>query len=347
MPLALPPTVFCPHPPPEVTEIYAGDVVMDAAGIVRGWADAVLAGEPLPPRDRAVRSENGLTGIIGRLVGRGGFGEVWTCTTEDKRMLALKLARRGGPDARRLLLTERRILESMDIVGVPKLVGHGELEGQPFLLLEHVDGVTVASLLAASRGRPDHRGLFLRLLGEAASTLSMLHERGVVHGDVKPDNLLFGCIERCDARAWLIDFGLARYIGDEEEDTEPGRTMGTHGFIDPRCIGRAAERDCAADVFSLGATLYAAYAGEPLFSIGTWRNLLREKDVLPERSYGELCDTSIERRLRAVTHRRDAGIESLLRRMLTYAHRARISASDAAEELTAFASRAKADTMTA
>ena len=206
---------------------------------------------PLAPLDGRVTLK-GLLGI-------GGMGEVhraWDAGLE--RPVAVKFVRSGDPlEADRLLL-EARLQARVEHPNVVRVYDTGTLEGRPCILFQLVEGQTFADLGTGT----DWRGK-VSLAAQAARGLGAAHRQGLVHRDVKPANILVEVTSEGGPQALLSDFGLAR--DDEGGLTRSGLMMGTVDFMAPEQVTGAAPVDFRADIYGLGATLYAVLAGHPPF----------------------------------------------------------------------------------
>ena len=132
-----------------------------------------------------------------------------------------------------------------------------EYEGQPVLVMELVPSETLAEALREQRTvEPSDAA---RVGSQVASALAAAHGLGIVHRDVKPSNILIGD----DGRARISDFGISRAF-DDTTLTTTGMVFGTPAYLAPE-VARGCESTPAADVFSLGSTLYAALEGAPPF----------------------------------------------------------------------------------
>jgi serine/threonine protein kinase len=193
---------------------------------------------------------------IDRLLGEGGSGRVYAARWRG-RPVALKVLRedRVPTDRERAhFLSEARLLRSVDHPAVVKLIGFGLLpDGRPFLAMERLEGHTLAFRIACGpMPMAEAQGVF----AQVADAVGALHERGLVHRDIKPDNVFLA-----GARAVLLDFGIAT---TEEAPastiTREGTVRGTPAFMAPeRFFGAPA---CAAtDAYELAVLFYAMVTG--------------------------------------------------------------------------------------
>ena len=199
---------------------------------------------------------------VRRAIGRGGRGTVWLA--RDNRLgrdVAIKqigaLPGESATETRRAMREARSAaaLNHPNAVAVYDVVDH---EGAPWLVMEYVEGETLADVIARE-GTLDPRRV-ADIGSQLASALSRAHERGIVHRDIKPGNVL---IDR-SGRPKISDFGIARGLGDEAL-TQTGFVTGTPGYLSPE-LARGEDPDAASDVWALGATLFAAVEGHPPFA---------------------------------------------------------------------------------
>ena len=181
------------------------------------------------------------------------------------REAALKLARPGAEAAlRRVYGREAAILKELDGAACPRLLAEGELEGRPYLAIEWCPGVDAASASqqCRHRGGPEARRALLGLGRAILAAYARLHERGVVHGDVHPRNVLVAD----DGSVRLIDFGLARREGHPGPEGRPHRG-GVGFFFEPefararRGGHRPPPASQAGEQYALGALLYLLLSG--------------------------------------------------------------------------------------
>lgn len=199
-------------------------------------------------------------------LGRGAYGVVYRARDlRSGEHAALKVLLRG--DARALLRFEREVeaIRRLEHPHIVRLLDHGVLEGRPFLVTELVAGGSLAEVIRL--GGPLDPPRAAALIRDAASALDFAHSQGVLHRDLKPDNLL---IDASGVR--LVDFGLARVAALSEEAalTKSGAMIGTGPYLSPEQVrGERALVGPRSEVYSLGATLYEALTGEPPFVAGS------------------------------------------------------------------------------
>ncbi|HEU4999272.1 MAG TPA: serine/threonine-protein kinase [Lapillicoccus sp.] len=200
-----------------------------------------------------------------RLVGRGGMGAVWEGWDERlRRPVALKMlhTQHRLPAAEAEELAERAMREARVVARLQHrhavaIYDVTEYEGQPCLVMEFVPSQTLAEVLGELGTLHEHEAATLG--GQVASALAVAHAAGVVHRDVKPANILVAD----DGAARISDFGIAHAFG-EATLTSAGMLTGTPAYLAPE-VARGEGSSPASDVFSLGATLYAALEGQPPF----------------------------------------------------------------------------------
>jgi len=212
----------------------------------------------------------GLPPLDGRLelrglLGEGGMGQVhraWDQTLE--RAVAVKFVRGGDPQEAERLLLEARLQARVEHPNVVRVHEVGTLEGRPCIVMQLVEGGTLASL-SQETDLPSR----ITLLREAALGLHAAHLQGLIHRDVKPGNVLVESPDDGAPRALVSDFGLAK---DEEGGlTRSGLPAGTLDFMAPEVLLGAGPVDFRVDVYSLGATAYSLLSGRLPFRHTTAR----------------------------------------------------------------------------
>jgi eukaryotic-like serine/threonine-protein kinase len=205
---------------------------------------------------------------IEALLGAGGMGVVYRAHDRElQRTVAIKMVdrRRTTADSGRWLLQEARLAAALShpcICGVHEV---GYLGDQPFIVMEHVEGTQLASLIPAGKGFAAETALHYAM--QIADAVAHAHRRGIVHRDLKSSNVMIAP----DGRAKLLDFGLAvRYTDADvsELDTTCSREIpsgaGTVPYMAPELLrGRHADR--RSDIWALGVLMYEMVAGRRPF----------------------------------------------------------------------------------
>jgi ABC-type branched-subunit amino acid transport system substrate-binding protein/DNA-binding beta-propeller fold protein YncE len=201
---------------------------------------------------------------IEALVGRGGMGVVYRATDLSlERPVAVKLiAPELAQDEqfRTRFLREPRLAASLDHPNVIPIYEAGEHDGQLYLAMRYVEGTDMKSTLERDGKLTPARAI--ELLAQVASALDAAHERGLVHRDVKPGNVL---IDR-SGHVYLTDFGITKQTG--ADSTETGSLVGTLDYLAPEQI-RGEPVDARTDCYALACVLYECLAGSPPFRRGT------------------------------------------------------------------------------
>jgi len=193
-----------------------------------------------------------------RFLGEGGMGRVFLVYDPVlRRQVALKFVRDDAPDRARRFIAEAQAQARVDHERVCKVYEVGEVQGRAYIAMQYVDGQPL-HLLA---GPLSHEQKAL-VLAQAAEGVHAAHRAGLIHRDLKPSNIV---VERTPDGQWkpyVMDFGLAKE--PTEGVTATGDVLGTPHFMAPeQARGEAGRLDRRADVYALGATLYALLVGQP------------------------------------------------------------------------------------
>ncbi len=202
-----------------------------------------------------------------QLIGEGGMGEVWVAkqTEPVKRKVALKLIK-PGMDSRAVLQRfeqERQALALMDHPNIARVLDGGLTpSGQPFFVMELVNGLALTKFCDEARLTPRHR---LELFVPICQAVQHAHQKSIVHRDLKPANILVTLIDGKPVPK-VIDFGVAKATGgkliDESLSTQFGAVVGTLEYMSPEQAGfSGADIDTRADIYSLGVILYELLTG--------------------------------------------------------------------------------------
>ncbi|UQS27488.1 protein kinase [Amycolatopsis thermalba] len=202
---------------------------------------------------------------IDGVLGKGGMSVMYKATdVRLGRKVALKvIGEHLGADAefRERFVDEARNTSAVDHANVVPLYDFGELDGMLYIAMRLVDGADLASLIADGPISPDRT---LRLLDQVADALDCLHERGLVHLDVKPANVLVTSRESAREHVYVADFGLTRR-GATGHRTRGGDFLGSPTYAAPEHL-RGEPLDGRTDQYALACVLYACLTGQPPFS---------------------------------------------------------------------------------
>jgi serine/threonine protein kinase len=194
--------------------------------------------------------------VLAGMLGQGGMGQVWKAwDTKLARWTALKFLTLTDPASQKRFEREAKLAARLRHPNICAIYEVGEDKGRHFIAMEFVDGVALGKANLSLREAP-------AVIAKIARALEEAHKEGVVHRDLKPDNLMI----TKGGRPYVMDFGLAKTVEAESSLSVSGDIMGTPAFMSPeQARGEVDTIDGRTDVYSLGATLYALLTGEKPF----------------------------------------------------------------------------------
>jgi len=212
------------------------------------------------------------------LVGEGGMGIVYR--GHDPRLgraVAIKLIKGDDPARWRRFIQEARAQARVQHDNVCRVYEAGQADGEPYVVMQLIDGEPLARL--RDRLSLEQR---VRLMRDVAAAVHEAHRLGLVHRDLKPQNVLVELPEDGPPKPYVVDFGLAREVA-ERGDTSTGAVVGTPAYMPPeQALGDVRAIDRRSDVYALGATLYDLVAGRPPFvDEHPWKLLLQVVSAEP------------------------------------------------------------------
>jgi TolB-like protein/predicted Ser/Thr protein kinase len=238
----------------EETAAFRAAIQPVASELLASAPDSLLAGDATLGRYR-----------LDRKLGEGGMGAVYLGT--DSRLgrnVAVKVINRIStctPEARGRFVREARSAAALCHPNIASIYDVGESGEIPWIVMEYVHGGSLRSLMTGSRSER----AWMHYASQIASALAHAHARGIIHRDIKPDNILV----TEDDQVKVIDFGLARAVPDQASESEtitrPDAFVGTLAYAAPELIagGSASARS---DIYSAGVLLYEMACGEHPFA---------------------------------------------------------------------------------
>src|SRR5258706_833571 len=238
---------------------------------------------------------------VGRRIGKGGMGEVMAARDEQVgRDVAIKRMRAANPSERAI----NRFVREASVQGRlehPAIVPVHEIgrdsDGLPFFVMKKLAGTSMAALVADG----DQTRL-LRPFTDVWLAIELTHTQGIVHHDLKPDNIMLGDF----GEVYILDWGVAKIVGEEEElsdidsrdgenETAAGTAIGTPGYMAPEQVRGEVDIDGRADIYTLGCLLFEILAHEPLHPRGFHglESALRGPDARPS-TRGRECPPELD-----------------------------------------------------
>lgn len=241
-----------------------------SAGISRPWSGSSGVGQASAPPENSLVGQRIDQFLVTDLLGRGGMGEVYRAVDEKReREVALKVIRsdiKKSDEVRRRFQREAKAAGALEHPSIVRI--HDVLERQEgdFIVMELVEGSTLSDLLDGKDGKFNDPRLLVSLARDVAEGLAVAHGCGLVHRDLKAENIM---VTR-EGRAKILDFGLAKRLSIEGEGqsevslTVDGGVVGTFRAMSPE-QAQGLKVDHRSDLFSLGTLLYEVTTGQSPF----------------------------------------------------------------------------------
>ncbi|QJW96265.1 serine/threonine protein kinase [Frigoriglobus tundricola] len=266
--------------------------------------------------DATVPTQLGVYDIVSKIA-EGGMGTVYKGRNRNTgEIVAVKViapATAKNPILLQRFEQEFRAAKVLDHPNVVKALDYSGALPHPFLVMEFVDGMSIGQ-------RIEQRGAYaeaeaVRLIGQVCDGLQRAHKQGLVHRDVKPDNILV----THDGVAKLTDMGLVKEVEGDLNLTRTGRGLGTPHYMAPEQFRNAKTVDVRGDIYSLGATLYAMVTGVVPFDnaspLDCWMKKIRNEFPPPRElnpALSERVDWAIRRAMSAEPGQRPASCREFI-----------------------------------
>jgi serine/threonine-protein kinase len=216
-----------------------------------------------------VGSQLGAYRVLQKL-GEGGMGSVWLAehTMLGRRAAIKVLHSTFSRDAAIItrFFNEARAATAIDDPGIVQIFDFGQhIDGTAYIVMELLEGETLERRLSRLGRLAVHDAL--RIMRQVASSLGAAHQRGIVHRDLKPENIFIVRDPEVAGgeRAKIVDFGIAKLVGDPSMKTQTSAVMGTPMYMSPEQCRGAGQVDQRSDVYALGCVLFALLVGRPPF----------------------------------------------------------------------------------
>ncbi len=228
-------------------------------------------------------------------IARGGMGVVYRARQISlNRVVAVKMilpSHMSTPQDRERFRAEAEAAANLDHPGIVPVFQVGEHEEQHYFSMAYIEGRSLEQRLLDGPLNPDEAARMLRTVAEA---VHYAHTMRIIHRDLKPSNILLDQ----EGRPRVTDFGIAKRLAEESHLTATGQIMGTPSFMPPeQAAGHSGQVSIQADVYSLGAILYATLTGRPPFQAATPLETLRqviEQETVPLRKLNAQVPVDLE-----------------------------------------------------
>ncbi len=226
---------------------------------------------------------------------RGGIGEVWEAHNQTLDLqVAIKLIRRerATPESARRLLQEARVVARLGHPSIVRVFDFGHTEhGDPFLVMELLHGEPLDEVLSRRQRLPPLNAV--QLLLPIASAVAAAHAKGIIHRDIKPDNIILVSEDSGAIVPKLLDFGIAKLKEERRAPriTQEGAVLGSPAYMSPEQAIGDSTVDARSDIWGLCVVLYEAIVGHAPFEAANYRALVHsiltaEPEPLPDMGGG-------------------------------------------------------------
>lgn len=229
----------------------------------------------------------------------GGTAELWKAIDAAGNLVAVKVLfpeLAADAAARKAFEDEAALMSEMNHPGIVKCYGHGVCDGRAYSILEFIDGYTFGRLLAR-KGHVSEANCLLIAESVASALACAWDERGIVHCDLKPENVMINT----SGEVKIIDLGsVYRFGSTDGVQSSETELVGTPAYVSPEQVVGGCGLDCRSDIYSLGATLYHLATDQTLFPDADHaavaaahcledRKAPDPRDVVPDLSLGFAC----------------------------------------------------------
>jgi len=213
---------------------------------------------------------------VRKTLGRGAHGTVYLA--HDRSLLidvAVKVLDRVGKDSSIIRFQQEAITTGkLNHPCIARTLDFNTTDGKFYMVMEYISGVSLQSVLAEHKLLPIERALPLFL--DICKGLVHAHAHGILHRDLKPANILIVKLDDGREAARIVDFGIAKMLGDEQALTDPNAIVGSPAYMSPE-QGKSEATDARSDVYSLGCVMFETICGQPPIVSDTALDTIRKK----------------------------------------------------------------------
>jgi serine/threonine protein kinase len=239
------------------------------------------------------------------IIGQGGMGVIYKARhLVLNKLVAIKTIHSNlyTPEIVQRFQIEGRAASSLSHPNIVSVHDFGVTQfGQPYMIMEYVNGRTLADLLRSEGALSSKR--FVEIFSQVCSGLALAHRKSIVHRDLKPGNIMLVSEDQGEEQVRIMDFGIAKIMTDENAATpsltKTGETIGSPLYMSPE-QARSLKTDFRSDLYSLGCVMYECLTGSPPFAGQTFmETLLMHMEKMPppmkEASLGREIDPRLEK----------------------------------------------------